>query len=132
ERAIRAMLADKNHAHHPGDVRIVDYVHHRYRPDPRTLNYPYALVWDMGCHHVDSLSCWLGPAKRVTARSWNTPWSKYQHDANIAAIIEYESGAVCNYVLTHTATFNEWRVILQGERGALRTYDVDGVQFFPT
>lgn len=130
EIAIQKILGDRNHPHFPGDVRIVDYTHHRYRPEPRTLNYPFAVLWDMGCHHIDSLSCWLGEAVRVTAHTYNTPWSKYAGDANIAAIIEYESGAVCNYVLTHTATLAEWRVILQGDRGALRTYDVPGVQFF--
>lgn len=131
ERVISRLLKDPSHPHHPGDVRIVDYIHHRYRPEPRTLNYPFAMVWDMGCHHVDSLSCWLGEAKRVTARSYNAPWSRYEHDANISAVIEYESGAVCNYVLTHTATIGHWSVVLQGERGALRTYDVPGVAFHP-
>jgi predicted dehydrogenase len=131
ERAIKQVLDDPSHPHHPGDVRIVDYIHHRYRPEPRTLDYPFAMVWDMGCHHVDSLNNWLGEPSRVTARSYSAPWSRYAHDANIAATIEYRSGAVCNYVLTHTATISDWRVILQGERGALRTYDVAGVSFYP-
>jgi predicted dehydrogenase len=38
---------------------------------------------------------------------------------------------VCHYVLTHSATIGDWRIILQGERGALRTEDVPGVQFYP-
>jgi predicted dehydrogenase len=131
ERFIKAAIDDPSHPHHPGDVRIVDYVHHRYRPEPRTLDYPFAMVWDMSCHHVDSLANWLGPATRVTAKTFNPPWSKYQHDANITATIEYASGAVCTYTLTHSATIGDWRVILQGQRGALRTYDVKGVQFYP-
>jgi predicted dehydrogenase len=128
---IKRLLDDPRHAHHPGQVQIVDLVHHRYRPEPRTLNYPWAMVWDMSCHHVDLLAYWLGEARRVTALSYNTPWSQYQHDANIAALIEYANGAVCHYVLTHTATLGDWRIILQGERGALRTCDVPGVQFYP-
>lgn len=131
EQAITRLLNDPSHPHHPGRVQIADYVHHRYRPQPRTLNYPYAMVWDMGCHHVDSLSCWLGPVRRVTALSSNPAWSAYSHDADIHAILEYESGAVCNYVLTHAATVSLWHVMLQGDRGALRTYDVPGVQFYP-
>jgi predicted dehydrogenase len=128
---IKRLLGSPEHPHHPGGVQIVDFIHHRYRPEPRTLNYPYAMVWDMSCHHVDLLAFWLGEARRVTALSYNTSWSQYAHDANIAAIVEYASGAVCHYVLTHSATISDWRIILQGERGALRTADVPGVSFYP-
>lgn len=128
---VKRLLDDPAHPHHPGRVFIVDCQHHRYRPEPRTLDYPFAMVWDMGCHHVDLLADWLGPVARVTARSYNAPWSRYAHDANIAATLEYASGAICHYVLTHTATIGDWRIILQGERGALRLFDVPGVQFFP-
>ncbi len=128
---IKHLLDAPDHRHHPGAVEIVDFIHHRYRPEPRTLNYPYAMVWDMSCHHVDLLAFWLGEARRVTALSSNPSWSQYEYDANIAAIIEYASGAVCHYVLTHAATIADWRIILQGERGALRTADVSGVQYYP-
>jgi predicted dehydrogenase len=128
---IKQLLDRPEHPHHPGTVQMVDFIHHRYRPEPRTLNYPYAMVWDMSCHHVDLLAFWLGPATRVTAQSYNSSWSQYQHDANIAAIVEYDGGVVCHYVLTHSATISDWRIILQGERGALRTEDVPGVQFYP-
>lgn len=131
EQTVTELLNSLDHPHYPGKVEIVDYIHHRYRPEPRTLDYSYAMVWDMSCHHVDSLACWLGPARRVTAHSYNSSWSKYTHDANIAAFIEYESGAVCHYILTHTATISEWRVTLQGERGTLRLHDAPGVRFYP-
>ena len=128
---IKHLLDSADDPHHPGKVEIVDFIHHRYRPEPRTLNYPYAMVWDMSCHHVDLLAFWLGEARRVTALSYNTTWSQYEHDANIAALIEYANGALCHYVLTHSATISDWRIILQGERGALRTADVPCVQFYP-
>lgn len=131
EQAIRHLLDDESHPHHPGKVEIVDFIHHRYRPEPRTLNYPYAMVWDMSCHHVDLLSFWLGEAKRVTALSSNPSWSAYQDDADIAAFIEYESGAVCHYILTHAATFDNYRLVLQGSHGALHAYDVPQLEFSP-
>lgn len=131
ERTITHLLNTPDHPHHPGQPMIVDYVHHRYRPEPRTLNYPDAMIWDMSCHHVDSLACWLGEARSVQARSWNAPWSKYEHDSNITAVIEYASGAICNYTLTHSATYSQYSVVLQGQRGALRAFDVKGVQFYP-
>jgi predicted dehydrogenase len=131
ERTITHLLNTPDHPHHPGRPMIVDYVSHRYRPEPRTLNYPDAMIWDMSCHHVDSLACWLGEAKSVQARSWNAPWSKYEHDSNITAVIEYASGAICNYTLTHSATLSCGSLIIQGERGALRSHDGQGVRFYP-
>jgi predicted dehydrogenase len=131
EQTIAYILGKPDHPFYPGTVRIVDYVHHRYRPEPRSLDYPFAMVWDMSCHHVDSLSCWLGPAKRVTARSYCAPWTQYIHDPNIWAFVEYQGGAVCNYVLTHDATMYQWRVALQGERGALVLTDHDKLRFYP-
>jgi predicted dehydrogenase len=131
EQAIKALVDNTSHLHHPGPIEIVDMIHHRYRPEPRTLNYPFAMVWDMSCHHVDLLSFWLGPVRRVTAIASNPSWSAYEHDADIAATLEYESGAICHYVLTHAATFSDYRLVLQGSRGALRAYDVAGLQFYP-
>lgn len=130
ELLVSKLLADASSPHHIGAPLLVDYIHHRYRPEPRTLDYPYAMVWDMACHHVDSLSCWLGPVARVTAVSSNPPWSKYKDDADIHAVLEYRSGAVCHYALTHAATYAEWKILLQGEHGALLTGDRD-VTFFP-
>jgi predicted dehydrogenase len=89
------------------------------------------MVWDMSCHHMDSLLCWLGPAKRVTARSYSAPWTQYTYDPNISAFIEYKSGAVCNYVLTHDANIAQWRIVLQGDRGALVLTDHERLQFYP-
>jgi predicted dehydrogenase len=130
EQAITALLKDSAHPHFPGQVAIVTLISHRYRPDPRTLDYPYAMVWDMSCHHVDLLNAWIGSAKRVTAVSSNPPWSRYEYDADIAAVIEYENGANCQYVLNHAATYAESSLVLQGERGALRAAS-DGLHFYP-
>jgi predicted dehydrogenase len=130
EQTIAYILSKPDHPHYPGEVRIVDYIHHRYRPEPRNFDYPYAMVWDMSCHHMDSLSRWLGPAKRVMARSYSAPWTQYIYDANLSAFIEYQTGAVCNYVLTHDATMYQWRIALQGDRGALVLTNHDTLQFY--
>lgn len=120
EQYVNVLQNDESNRFHIGKIEIADYFHHRYRPEPRTLNYPFAMVWDMSCHHVDSLSCWLGPVARVTARSSNPSWSAYEFDADIHATLEYASGAVCNYVLTHAATYSDWRIVLQGPNGTIR------------
>jgi predicted dehydrogenase len=131
EGAISAILQNPSDQYYPGKIEIVDLIHHRYRPEPRTLNYPFAMVWDMSCHHVDLLNAWLGAASEVTAIATNPTWSAYEYDANINAIIKYESGALCNYCLTHAATISDYRLILQGERGAIRAFDSPGVRYYP-
>jgi predicted dehydrogenase len=131
EQTITYILSKPDHPFYPGDVRIVDYVRHRHRPEPRNFDYPYAVVWEASCDAVDSLSVWLGPAKRVTARSYATPWSAYGPEANLSAFIEYARGAVCNYVTTLDATAPYWRVALQGERGTLELTDHERLRFHP-
>ncbi len=110
---------------------IVDLIHHRYRPNPRTLNYLNAMIWDMSCHHFDNLNFWFGPVKTVTARTFNTPWSRYPYDSGVYAILEYENGMVCNYGLTHCAQNSSYHLRMQMERGSLRAYDVEGIELQP-
>ena len=115
-----------------GAPAIVDLIHHRYRPDPRTLNYLNAMIWDMSCHHFDNLNFWFGPVQRVTARTFNTPWSRYPYDAGVYAILEYEDGMIGNYGLTHCAQNSSYHLRMQMEAGTLRAYDVEGIEFQPT
>ncbi|MCL4541769.1 MAG: Gfo/Idh/MocA family oxidoreductase [Chloroflexi bacterium] len=103
-----------------GCPHLIDYIHHRYRPEPRTLDYRNAMIWDMSCHHFDNLVYWFGAVQRVTAVTYSAPWSRYPYDAGVSAVLEFASGPVCTYELTHQATFNDYRLVLQTERGALR------------
>lgn len=106
-----------------GTPHIVDLLNHRYRPEPRTLSYPFAMLWDMSCHHFDTLVCLFGPVQRVTAVSHNAPWSAYEYDAGISAVLEFKSGAFCTYLLTHQATVSDYRFLVQSERGGLTWHD---------
>jgi predicted dehydrogenase len=103
-----------------GAPHLIDLIHHRYRPEPRTLNYPFAMVWDMACHHFDNLVSIFGPVARATAVAHNAPWSAYAHDAGISAVLQFRGGPVCTYLLTHQASYGEYRLVVQTERGALR------------
>jgi predicted dehydrogenase len=131
EQTIGYILSKPEHPYHPGKVHMVDFVDHRYRPEPGEWDYPYAAVWDTASDHLDSLAGWLGPVKRVTARSYAAPWTHYIHESNVTAFIEFQSGAVCNYVLTNDATVQQWRVTLQGDRGALVLTNHETLRFYP-
>ena len=115
-----------------GAPAIVDLIHHRYRPNPRTLNYLNAMIWDMSCHHFDNLNFWFGPVKTVTARTFNPPWSQYPYDSGVYAILEYQNGMVCNYGLTHCAQNSSYHLRMQMDEGTLRAYDVEGIELQPT
>ncbi len=114
-----------------GRPHLVDLIHHRHRPEPRTLTYPGAVVWDMSCHHFDNLVFLFGPVARATAVTHNAPWSPYEHDAGVSAILEFTSGPVCTYETTHQATLTEYRWLLQSERGALRTLGNSAWEWLP-
>lgn len=117
--ALKNILNDPEHPHNPGQLGMIDCLQHRYRPDPRTLTFPFSMIWDMAVHHFDNLIYLKGPVKRVRATSFSTPWSRYNHQANINAFLEFEDGTPCNFLLTHDGRFSEQRLIIQGERGAL-------------
>jgi len=119
EQAIRRALRDPASPVGPGRVHQVSYSQQRVRPHPRTLDYPFASVWDMSCHHFDNLLDWLGPMHSMTAHSWRAEWSAYTHDANTAAQIVFASGARVHYLHTHDAARATLDIELHGERGAL-------------
>ncbi len=126
--AIRSILMDPDHPNHPGKIGMVDCMQHRYRPEPRTSNYPYAMVWDMSCHHFDFLISLFGPFESVDARAFSMPWSKYPYPANFTATIRFANGTRLNYMLTHDSRYSSMRWVFQGERGVVLSGDgIDGI-----
>ncbi|MDE2929357.1 MAG: Gfo/Idh/MocA family oxidoreductase [Chloroflexota bacterium] len=102
-----------------GTPHLIDLVHHRYRPTPRTLDYHFAMVWDMSVHHLDNLVFCFGPVAEVTARSFTAPWSQYPHDAGISGVLHFASGAVATYAMSHIASLNDYRFVVQSAEGVL-------------
>lgn len=102
-----------------GAPHLIDLIHHRYRPTPRTLDYPYAMVWDMSVHHLDNLVCCFGPVAEATARSFTAPWSQYPHDAGITGVLHFVSGAIATYAMSHIASSNDYRFVVQSAEGVL-------------
>ncbi|GIX06593.1 MAG: hypothetical protein KatS3mg115_0996 [Candidatus Poribacteria bacterium] len=115
-----------------GTPAFMDLIHHRYRPEPRTLNYKNAMLWDMSCHHFDNLVFWFGPAESVIARTFSAPWSKYApHDAGVSAVITFQNGVTCTYSLTHIGQNNWHRTWIHTTTGTLRAHDVRGIEYRP-
>lgn len=123
EQTVRRAIADRDWPYYVGEVFHVDYIHHRVRPVPRTLNYPFASVWDMSCHHFDTLINWLGPVQRMTGEIYGMPGSAYPHPNNTSAVLQMRSGARVSYVHTHDAAHMEIIINVHGTRGCLRVRD---------
>lgn len=119
ERTIWRALHDESHPAYVGKVHLLMYTQNRVRPVPRTLNYPFASVWDMSCHHFDNMLYWLGPTREMTAQSWGANWSSYPYDNNTTAHIVAENGAHVHYIHTHDAARSVTEIQIHGERGAL-------------
>jgi predicted dehydrogenase len=129
ERTIRRAIVDPEHPAHVGQVHLVTYSHQRVRPEPRTLTYPFASVWDMSCHHFDNMAFWFGPIASMTAQSWSARWSAYQHDSNTSAHVKFENKVRGHYIHTHDAARGSLEIQIHGERGALVYTDAAGLTF---
>jgi len=137
ERTVRRIIGTASDPHHPGPIHLIDFTHHRVRPEPRTLSYPFASVWDMSCHHFDDLRFWLGPVKEVTAFAFKAPWSKYEHPNNTSAFMRFANGVSVNYFHGHDSARGECRLAIHGQRGCLfgqsfqmtATVSIDSLEF---
>ena len=126
ERTVFRMLNDPDHPQYVGAPFLIEYTQNRQRPHPRTLDYPFASVWDMSCHHFDTLLSWLGLGfTQVTAEAFGPAWSRYRHPNNTSAQIVHQSGCMVHYLHTHDAAVNEVRIRIQAALGAIL---VDGEQ----
>ena len=128
ERTTWHAVHDADAPYYLGPVHLVQYNQNRVRPHVRTLNYPFASVWDMSCHHFDTLMSWFGPIRELTAQSWRAGWSPYEYDNNTTAHLLFENGTNCQYLHTHDAARNTLDVRLHGERGAF-AWDAAGLTF---
>lgn len=106
-----------------GRAAVVDIGMQKFRPAPRQQDYPYAMFWDQGCHHVDDLQWLFGPIAAVRASTFTAPWSRYRDDAAIQAMFKFESGVTCTYVLSNVARLNRLQFQVDTERGAFQWCD---------
>jgi predicted dehydrogenase len=79
---------------------------------PLTMHHP--MLWEQSVHHFDLMRFVYGSEPdRISARTWNPPWSMYAHDANVAALITFASGVEVTYQGTWAANRNSldfnWR-----------------------
>jgi predicted dehydrogenase len=79
---------------------------------PLTMRHP--MLWEQSVHHFDLMRFVYGSEPvRISARTWNPPWSMYAHDANVSALITFANGVEVTYQGTWAANRNaldfKWR-----------------------
>lgn len=87
-----------------GSASFGRFTYERYRdgnrPDlnkyPLTMDQP--MLWEQSIHHFDLMRYIYGQEPvLIQAKTWNPPWSMYESDANVAAIITFDGGMIVNY-----------------------------------
>lgn len=83
-----------------GTVTAVTVEHYRHMTFTNNfrLHMKYPLIVDMAIHHFDLMRCLLGcNPLTVYGRSWNPPWSIFDHDASASVLFEFENKAMVSY-----------------------------------
>lgn len=120
-----------------GQPEFARFTYERWRDGtlPRLNKYPLTMdqpmLWEQSVHHFDLMRHVYGAEPvRVYARTFNPSWSMYRGDANVSAILEFDTGLSVNYQGTWQGNWDnlgfEWRtdctegVVIQQEMfGAL-------------
>lgn len=124
ERLIQRLLRDEMY----GPPGYATMIHHRHRPEPRAFMMDETMLWEMSCHHFDSLLAFFGdrPVTRVTARSFNPVWSEYPGNAAVSALIEVDGRIQVTYFGTFTSMNDHREYRFECAEGAL-VWDARGL-----
>ncbi len=79
---------------------------------PLTMDQP--MLWEQSIHHFDLMRyVYDTEPVGIAARTWNPPWSMYQGDANVSALITFDNGIEVTYQGTWAGNWNHlgfnWR-----------------------
>jgi predicted dehydrogenase len=112
----------------------VDFrIHHEFRGSFReSMEHP--LIYDVAVHHFDLVRFVTGlEARRVSASSWNPPWSQFSGDASAVCVFTMDNGARVVYSGSWhpRGQFTDWncRWLVECEGGYL-TLDRDRVRLY--
>ncbi len=130
-RALRELLHDGP----LGAPAFARFTYERWRDGrlPRLNTYPLEMeqpmLWEQSVHHFDLMRHVYGlEPVRISARTFNPPWSMYRSDANVVAWIELEGGVTVSYHGTwqsnHAVPTFEWRS--EAEHGVALQRDMFG------
>ncbi len=103
-----------------GAPSFARFTYERWRDGylPRLNKYPLTMdqpmLWEQSIHHFDLMRyVYRAEPVEIFAKTFNPPWSMYRDDANVSALITFDTGVIVNYQGTWAANWAEpgfeWR-----------------------
>ncbi len=125
ERVIQRLIKEEIYGK-PGYMTLI---HHRYRPQVRSFTMDDPMIYEMSCHHFDSILAFFGDRapSQIAAKGFNPSWSRYPGPAAASALIELEGGIQVCYLGTFTSMDNQREYRIECSEGAI-AWDEEGIR----
>lgn len=106
-----------------GEIEQIYFLSAKPRHQPRNLeHFEQPVLWDMSCHHLDSLFSIL-PAlvpEAVICDGFRPSWTVYDSDCMINGLLRFRGGARMLYHAGYSTQSSCYELRLEGSLGALR------------
>jgi len=103
-----------------GEPSFSQYTYIRHRNGNRAdlnsycMTQEQPMLLEQSVHHLDLMRyCFASDVEWVEADTWNPPWSTYEDDSNVSALLKFRNGMHANYMGTWTSGSNRLRFLWQ-------------------
>ena len=106
-----------------GDIEQIYFLSAKPRHQPRNLeHFAQPVLWDMSCHHLDSLFSILPDLRpeAVVCDGFRPSWTVYDSDCMINGLFRFAGGARMLYHAGYSTQSSCYELRLEGSRGVLR------------
>ena len=106
-----------------GEVEQIYFLSGKPRHQPRNLeHFEQPVLWDMSCHHLDSLFSILPDLipEAVLCDGFRPSWTVYDSDCMINGLLRFRGGARMLYHAGYSTQASCYELRFEGRKGALR------------
>ncbi|MDE2638711.1 MAG: Gfo/Idh/MocA family oxidoreductase [Chloroflexota bacterium] len=106
-----------------GEIEQIYFLSAKPRHQPRNLeHFAQPVLWDMSCHHLDSLYSILPQLipQAVICDGFRPSWTVYDSDCMINGLLRFQGGARMLYHAGYSTQASCYELRLEGALGALR------------
>ncbi len=106
-----------------GEIEQIYFLSAKPRHQPRNLeHFAQPVLWDMSCHHLDSLFSILPDLipEAVVCDGFRPSWTVYDSDCMINGLFRFAGGARMLYHAGYSTQSSCYELRLEGSRGVLR------------
>ena len=107
-----------------GEVEQIYFLSAKPRHQPRNLaHFAQPVLWDMSCHHLDSLFSILPDLvpEAVVCDGFRPSWTVYDSDCMINGLLRFQGGARMLYHAGYSTQASCYELRLEGTLGVLRS-----------